>query len=179
MSKSLGNVVDPATVIGGGNKPGVSHGLNILRFVFSVVTCSNGVTILSWQEAPSYGADVLRLWVSSVDYTGDVMIGSQVLRQMSDIYRKLRGTLRFLLANLHDWEVCPWFLITIAIGFMPSVLWKKSLFSPFGPSIVLAYVLETIVLKHRNNGSHCIWFLLLSVALHLTFFTASQLLALL
>ncbi|XP_058212467.1 isoleucine--tRNA ligase, chloroplastic/mitochondrial isoform X2 [Rhododendron vialii] len=77
MSKSLGNVVDPATVIGGGNKPG---------------------------EAPSYGADVLRLWVSSVDYTGDVMIGSQVLRQMSDIYRKLRGTLRFLLANLHDWE---------------------------------------------------------------------------
>ncbi|KAG5555044.1 hypothetical protein RHGRI_012551 [Rhododendron griersonianum] len=77
MSKSLGNVVDPATVIGGGNKPG---------------------------EAPSYGADVLRLWVSSVDYTGDVMIGSQVLRQMSDVYRKLRGTLRFLLANLHDWE---------------------------------------------------------------------------
>ena len=49
---------------------------------------------------------MLRLWVSSVDYTGDVMIGPQVLRQMSDIYRKLRGTLRFLLANLHDWEVC-------------------------------------------------------------------------
>ncbi|WOG83392.1 hypothetical protein DCAR_0102567 [Daucus carota subsp. sativus] len=77
MSKSLGNVVDPITVIEGGKNSG---------------------------EAPSYGADVLRLWVSSVDYTGDVMIGPQVLRQMSDIYRKLRGTLRFLLANLHDWE---------------------------------------------------------------------------
>lgn len=49
---------------------------------------------------------MLRLWVSSVDYTGDVLIGPQVLRQMSDIYRKLRGTLRFLLANLHDWKVC-------------------------------------------------------------------------
>lgn len=48
----------------------------------------------------------MRLWVSSVDYTGDVMIGSQVLRQMSDIYRKLRGTLRYLLGNLHDWDVC-------------------------------------------------------------------------
>lgn len=58
-----------------------------------------------WQEAPSYGADVLRLWVSSIDYTGDAMIGPQVLRQMSDIYRKLRGTLRYLLANLHDWRV--------------------------------------------------------------------------
>ncbi|GMP56839.1 hypothetical protein CsSME_00021161 [Camellia sinensis var. sinensis] len=76
MSKSLGNVVDPSTVIEGRKNP----------------------------ESPSYGADVLRLWVSSVDYSGDVMIGSQVLRQMSDIYRKLRGTLRFLLANLHDWE---------------------------------------------------------------------------
>lgn len=55
------------------------------------------------QEA--FGADVLRLWVASVDYTGDVMIGSTVLRQMSDVYRKLRGTLRFLLGNLHDWKV--------------------------------------------------------------------------
>lgn len=78
MSKSLGNVVDPRIVIEGGKDP---------------------------KEAPSYSADVLRLWVSSVDYTGDVMIGPQVLRQMSDIYRKLRGTLRFLLANLHDWKV--------------------------------------------------------------------------
>ncbi|XP_057956908.1 isoleucine--tRNA ligase, chloroplastic/mitochondrial [Malania oleifera] len=76
MSKSLGNVVDPRTVIEGGNNP----------------------------KEPSYGADVLRLWVSSVDYTGDVMIGPQVIRQMSDIYRKLRGTLRYLLANLHDWK---------------------------------------------------------------------------
>nr|GFD06374.1 isoleucine--tRNA ligase, chloroplastic/mitochondrial [Tanacetum cinerariifolium] len=47
---------------------------------------------------------VLRLWVSSVDFTGDVQIGPQVLRQLSDIYRKLRGTLRFLLGNLHDWK---------------------------------------------------------------------------
>ncbi|KAG6668104.1 isoleucine--tRNA ligase, chloroplastic/mitochondrial [Carya illinoinensis] len=77
MSKSLGNVVDPHTVIEGGKNP---------------------------KEAPSYGADVLRLWVSSIDYTGDAMIGPQVLRQMSDIYRKLRGTLRYLLANLHDWR---------------------------------------------------------------------------
>lgn len=57
------------------------------------------------QTEPGYGADVLRLWVSSVDYTGDVMIGPQILRQMSEIYRKLRGTLRYLLSNLHDWKV--------------------------------------------------------------------------
>ncbi|KAK7363579.1 hypothetical protein VNO77_05726 [Canavalia gladiata] len=77
MSKSLGNVVDPRIVIEGGKNQ---------------------------KEAPAYGADVLRLWVSSVDYTGDVMIGPQILRQMSEVYRKLRGTLRYLLANLHDWK---------------------------------------------------------------------------
>uniref|UniRef100_A0A1D1YWT0 isoleucine--tRNA ligase n=1 Tax=Anthurium amnicola TaxID=1678845 RepID=A0A1D1YWT0_9ARAE len=77
MSKSLGNVVDPENVITGGKSP---------------------------KDGPGYGADVLRLWVSSVDYTGDVMIGPQMLRQMSDIYRKLRGTLRYLLSNLHDWK---------------------------------------------------------------------------
>lgn len=57
------------------------------------------------QAEPGYGADVLRLWVSSVDYTGDVMIGPQIIRQMSEIYRKLRGTLRYLLSNLHDFKV--------------------------------------------------------------------------
>lgn len=78
MSKSLGNVVDPRTVIEGGKDQKV---------------------------APGYGADVLRLWVSSVDYTSDVLVGPQILRQMADMYRKLRGTLRYLLGNLHDWKV--------------------------------------------------------------------------
>ena len=50
------------------------------------------------------GADVLRLWVASVDYTGDVMIGPGIMRQVADTYRKLRGTLRFLLGNLSDYE---------------------------------------------------------------------------
>ncbi|KAL7210472.1 hypothetical protein ACSBR1_031932 [Camellia fascicularis] len=52
MRKSLGNVVDPITVIGGGKTPG---------------------------EAPSYGADVLRLWVSSVDYTSDLKSSAKCL----------------------------------------------------------------------------------------------------
>ena len=57
------------------------------------------------QTEPAYGADVLRLWVSSVDYSSDVSIGPGILRQIADVYRKLRGTLRFMLGNLDGFQV--------------------------------------------------------------------------
>ena len=77
MSKSLGNVVDPGIIITGGKNK---------------------------QQEPAYGADLLRLWVSSVDYANDVSIGQNMLKQLSDIYRKIRNTARFLLGNLHDFD---------------------------------------------------------------------------
>jgi isoleucyl-tRNA synthetase len=77
MSKSLGNVVDPATVIEGGKNQ---------------------------KEEPPYGADVLRLWVSSVDYSSDVRLGKNILKQMGDVRGKIRNTARFLLGNLHDFD---------------------------------------------------------------------------
>ncbi|MEO0373771.1 MAG: class I tRNA ligase family protein, partial [Cyanobacteria bacterium P01_A01_bin.17] len=56
------------------------------------------------KQDPPYGADVLRLWVSSVDYASDVPLGKNILKQMSDVYRKIRNTARFLLGNLHDFD---------------------------------------------------------------------------
>ncbi len=50
----------------------------------------------------SFGADVLRLWVSSVDYSQDVSISDGILKQISDAYRRFRNTFRFLLGNLED-----------------------------------------------------------------------------
>ena len=49
-----------------------------------------------------YGADVLRLWVSSVDYSHDVSISDNILVQVSDAYRKFRNSMRFMLSNLFD-----------------------------------------------------------------------------
>ena len=51
-----------------------------------------------------YGADVLRLWVASVNYTDDIPIGKNMLAQLAEVYRKLRNTARFLLGNLHDFD---------------------------------------------------------------------------
>lgn len=48
------------------------------------------------------GADILRLWVSSVDYRADVRISNGILQQVSEVYRKIRNTFRFLLGNLYD-----------------------------------------------------------------------------
>ncbi|MFP5503881.1 MAG: class I tRNA ligase family protein, partial [Candidatus Sericytochromatia bacterium] len=66
MSKSIGNVVEPAKVM------------------------------------EQYGADILRLWVASVDYTNDVRVSDAILKQMADIYRKIRNTARYMLSNLYD-----------------------------------------------------------------------------
>lgn len=51
-----------------------------------------------------FGADVLRLWVSSVDYSQDVSISDNILKQVSDAYRRFRNTYRFLLGNLDDFD---------------------------------------------------------------------------
>ncbi|MBU5266032.1 isoleucine--tRNA ligase [Virgibacillus proomii] len=68
MSKSLGNIIQPAKV------------------------------------QKQLGADILRLWVSSVDYQADVRISDDILKQISEAYRKIRNTIRFMLANLGDFN---------------------------------------------------------------------------
>lgn len=49
-------------------------------------------------------ADIARLWVSSVDYLADVRISDEILKQSSDVYRKIRNTLRFMLGNVSDYN---------------------------------------------------------------------------
>ncbi|EGQ3076667.1 isoleucine--tRNA ligase [Staphylococcus pseudintermedius] len=50
------------------------------------------------------GADIARLWASSVDYLADVRISDEILNQVADVYRKIRNTLRFLLGNINDYN---------------------------------------------------------------------------
>ena len=51
-----------------------------------------------------YGADVLRLWTASVDYTNDVKIGENIILQLVEVFKKVRNTSRFILGNLYDFN---------------------------------------------------------------------------
>jgi isoleucyl-tRNA synthetase len=52
----------------------------------------------------SLGADVLRLWVSSTDYANEMSVSDEILKRMSDSYRRMRNTVRFLLGNMHGFD---------------------------------------------------------------------------
>ena len=62
----------------------------------------NGIDPL--EEIKKRGADVLRLWVSSTDYTEDVRIGDEILKQVQESYRKIRNTYKFMLGNLNNFD---------------------------------------------------------------------------
>jgi len=51
-----------------------------------------------------YGAEILRLWVSATDYRDDIRISEKILKQLSDAYRRIRNTCRFMLGNLYDFD---------------------------------------------------------------------------
>lgn len=68
ISKSLGNVIPPETII------------------------------------KEFGVDILRLWVASSDYQADIRISKEILKQLAEVYRRIRNTCRFLLGNLNDFN---------------------------------------------------------------------------
>jgi isoleucyl-tRNA synthetase len=63
---------------------------------------SKGNVVDPIEASDKYGADIIRYWAASVDYNQDVPCGDNLLKQAGDHYRRIRNTLRFLLANLYD-----------------------------------------------------------------------------
>ncbi len=65
---------------------------------------STGNVVSPLDTMKEYGADILRLWVASSDYNEDVRISPQILSRLSEAYRKIRNTARFILSNLYDFD---------------------------------------------------------------------------
>ena len=65
---------------------------------------SLGNVIAPQKVMDTLGADVLRLWIASTDYSGELSLSDEILKRVVEAYRRLRNTLRFLLANLDDFD---------------------------------------------------------------------------
>ena len=65
---------------------------------------SAGNVVPPQQVMKTLGADVLRLWVASADYSGEIAISDNLLKRVAEAYRRVRNTLRFVLGNLHDFD---------------------------------------------------------------------------
>lgn len=65
---------------------------------------SAGNVVAPQEVMKEFGADILRLWVSSCDYQYDVRLSKEILKQLADSYRKIRNTFRYLLSNLYDFD---------------------------------------------------------------------------
>ncbi len=65
---------------------------------------SLGNTVEPKKVIDQYGADILRLWVANSDFSGEIAIGDDILKGISDIYRRLRNTLRWILGNLTEFS---------------------------------------------------------------------------
>ncbi len=65
---------------------------------------SMGNVIPPQQVIDQYGAEVLRLWVAAEDYTDDIRLSPEILKQLAEAYRRFRNTMRFMLGNLNDFD---------------------------------------------------------------------------
>ena len=66
---------------------------------------SQGNTVSPQEIIKNFGADILRIWVVASDYSEDLKIGPEIIKHQADAYRRLRNTFRFLLGNLHGYDV--------------------------------------------------------------------------
>ena len=89
---------------------GTAPYLEVLTHGFTVdakglkMSKSKGNVIAPEKVIKQFGADVLRLWVASTDFKNEQAISNEILQRTADIYRRIRNTLRFLLANLFDFD---------------------------------------------------------------------------
>ncbi|QED47468.1 isoleucine--tRNA ligase [Cytobacillus dafuensis] len=81
----------------------LSHGF-VLDGEGRKMSKSIGNVVVPAKVMDQLGADILRLWVSSVDYQADVRVSDAILKQVAEVYRKIRNTFRFLLGNLADFD---------------------------------------------------------------------------
>ena len=98
---------------------------------------SLGNGILPEEIVKEYGADILRLWVASSDYHADIRISKDILKQLSEQYRKIRNTARYILGNLYDFNPDTDLVELTALGELDR--WALSQFGKLTEKVLEAY----------------------------------------
>jgi isoleucyl-tRNA synthetase len=98
---------------------------------------SIGNVVAPQEVIDQYGAEILRLWVASEDYRDDVKVSDEILRQVSDAYRKIRNTIRYMLGNLSDFDPAKH---RIAEADLPELdRWALQRFHELNSKVIKAY----------------------------------------
>ncbi|MFZ5760774.1 MAG: isoleucine--tRNA ligase [Thermodesulfobacteriota bacterium] len=98
---------------------------------------SIGNVIAPGEIIKQYGADILRLWVSSEDYRDDIKISDEILRRLAEAYRKIRNTIRYMLGNVSDFDPGQ---DAVALAAMPEIdRWALSRFELVKRRVMKAY----------------------------------------
>lgn len=103
----------------------VSHGF-VLDTRGDKMSKSKGNVLDPIEVVKKHGADILRLWVANSEYTSDVNISNDILKQTSEGYRKIRNTIKFILGNLHSYKYDPSLIRTGVHEFIHEELLKVS-----------------------------------------------------
>ncbi len=114
---------------------------------------SLGNSILPSEVIPKYGADLVRLWVASSDYRVDVRVSDPIFRQLSDAYRKIRNTVRILIADLSDFDpACD----CVALDQLQEIdLWMISRMNSLTETVRRAYDDYEFHLIYHEIGNFC------------------------
>ncbi len=98
---------------------------------------SVGNVVLPQEVIDKYGAEILRLWVSSEDYQVDIKVSEEILHQISDSYRKIRNTIRYMLGNLFDFDPEKH---RVEVGELPELdRWALKRFHELNQKVIASY----------------------------------------
>ncbi|WGZ94021.1 MAG: isoleucine--tRNA ligase [Candidatus Thiothrix putei] len=98
---------------------------------------SKGNIVAPQKVTDSLGADILRLWVASTDYSREMSVSDEILKRTADAYRRIRNTARFLLANLNDFD--PATDLVAAADMLPLDRWAVDQAAQVQDKVLAAY----------------------------------------
>ena len=114
---------------------------------------SIGNVVAPQEVIDKFGAEILRLWVSSEDYRDDIKVSDEILKQVADAYRKIRNTIRYMLGNLFDFDPNQ---ESVAYDDLPEIdRWALGRFEELKERVVAAYQRYEFHSIHQGLNYFC------------------------